>query len=69
MSDTITVYEWVNPSEFTPENGWVQDLIESGRLKELILRKLDSYSEVTAARWANGMYVEVAGIEQTPEVL
>ena len=42
MSDTTTLYEWVNPAEFTPENGWVQDLIDGGRLRERTFR-LDVY--------------------------
>jgi len=36
MTDTptITLWEWVNPQEFSPENGWVEDMVHSGRLRE-----------------------------------
>ena len=45
MTETTTLYEWVNPAEFTPENGWVQDMIDSGRLRERTFRRPDWYGD------------------------
>jgi hypothetical protein len=61
MTDTptLTLWEWVNPQEFSPENGWVEDMIHCGRLRERTFKRPETYGELIGVFEGPAIWVEV----------